>query len=768
MSTASLEFRVYSLLLYRKQVESELRDLVYERTYVDSSPASKANKEALIQDWNKRNAEKQNLRKDIIDTIQDISSSEEGSKEVQKQLKTIEYLENTSSSGTVFTQDHHTWAHRAIIAYKDAVEAKFEDEHRRRRQSVVRSPPPSVSTSSHQESLVASTPAVSQTTSLSSRTRPDISFIPKVVTPTKLTGFQFQEDPEKIHLASQSRIDLSSLGASGPSVIPESFTLHHTIEEDDDKLQQTVLQGSVSGYQTGQSVSLYPTLAQSSKVVLDLQTPARHIGIRNPPVKRLRDVCLVADPSVPDQSQAKRAHQSHTPVSVRPPSKTLVRSPPVPIILQPSPRQHDPETQEDSSESDTDLEEEEEQQKEDDNLDSEPEDPDMPGNEGQQQSGQDNSKPPPGGERQNPGDGDQRQPLGGAAYLSSNTIVSYQPPAFTVLFSGDTNVNDFIRNYDNYFSALNFNDSQKLKQLFFHLTGAAYNCLRIFSDHTVGGLTYKAACERLKQFFRSKVTKEEFGRLLRQRKFTPPESLETYYWDVVRLCERCSIFDQQDMVQQIIKGLPNTIGSQIWSREPKDTAELYDLLVRFSSYESLIGKRSSTLSSEDVTTLTDELVNKLNKMGFYKKPKPNRRRRQPQQQGKQFNNQTQYRGNWNNGPRPPYNGPPQYNNSYGRSGQNRYESRGGNQNQQYPPRYTQPGPRYNQNQRYSQGPNYNPGQNQRQYGNNQWFQQRQRSGYQPQNPGYQRRAQANCVTEDGNIQAPFQPQNHAQPGNGNQ
>ncbi len=711
-SLASIDFTVFCLLVYKREVERELKDLIHERTRIDSTSRNPSTKATQVWEWDKQNSEKQSLRKDIIDTLQDLNARKDGHQAIQRQIKEIDHQEASSPSGIVFTRGLQDIAHKAISAYKEDYEAQFQSQHEQRRKSVARSPPSSGS-GSHQDSLVASTPAV-QGTSQSSRLRPDVSLIAKssAAQPNPGVNLQFQEDPAKVHLVSQSIVDLSVLGATGPSVIPESFTI--TEEDSDDKLQQTILQTTESGYKTGPSVSIYPTLPGPDPVVLDLATPvSRKHSTRNPPVKRGRDVSFVADPSFSAPTQpAKRPSISNTPVVVRPSLEAQQKSPPVPVVFQKGPSSTIDQGLIAVSEEDSDSEESDAAT--DDSQD-------MTNPEDQEQQEQKDRQLPP----QNP-------PVAGMASFSSNTIVSYQPPPFTVHFSGDTNVGEFLRNYDNYFSALNFTDTQKLKQLFFHLTGAAYNCLRVFSDHTEGGLTYKAACDRLKQFFRSKITKEEYGRLLRQRKFSPPESLETYYWDIIRLCERCSVFDQKDIIQQIVKGLPNAIGSQIWAREPKDTAELYDLLVRFSSYESLIGKRSSTLSNEDVTTLTDELVNKLNKIGFYKKP--NRRRQQPRHQGRRFNNNNGQQNNWNNynqTPRQQYRGPSRNYNNRGRNQQNHFDNRGGYQSQQQQQQQQQQyQPRYNQGQGYHQGQGNYQSNNQgyRRPGNSNWFQQRQQSG----------------------------------------
>jgi len=73
---------------------------------------------------------------------------------------------------------------------------------------------------------------------------------------------------------------------------------------------------------------------------------------------------------------------------------------------------------------------------------------------------------------------------------TTNTVVAYAPPAFQLMFAGDTQVNEFIKKYNNHFTTLGFTDAQKLQQLFFHVTGPAYNCLRLCADACQGEFTY--------------------------------------------------------------------------------------------------------------------------------------------------------------------------------------------------------------------------------------------------------------------------------------
>ncbi len=171
-----LDITAYSLLLYRREVEKRLRDLSYERTSIDSSSQLKHVKEKLIKEWNTENSRLQDLRKDILDVIQDINSTEEGATELQAQVYRIEELDATGPSSAVWTLSLRDIAHQAISLYKETVEAQLLAQHAQQKQ-VFRSPHKS-SSSSPQESLVASTPAV-QGSSQSSRLRPDISFIPK-------------------------------------------------------------------------------------------------------------------------------------------------------------------------------------------------------------------------------------------------------------------------------------------------------------------------------------------------------------------------------------------------------------------------------------------------------------------------------------------------------------------------------------------------------------------------------------------------------------
>jgi hypothetical protein len=205
--------------------------------------------------------------------------------------------------------------------------------------------------------------------------------------------------------------------------------------------------------------------------------------------------------------------------------------------------------------------------------------------------------------------------------------------------------------------------------------------------------------------FRSKETREEYERQLNCRKLKVDESIETYYWEILRLCEKIDKTMSDDVkVSHLLRGLHPKIAKDIYLKKPKTPTEVYDQLVQFEKFESLMGNHFAISTMELQTPAPDSIanavINKLQALNINTRTQTRRRIDQPGR-GRGFNNNAaqgfRYRDNYDASRQSSFAPRPFMNSNRGRGGGQR------NFGRKY---YTQQ-PRYN-NFNGNFGRNFNP------------------------------------------------------------
>ncbi len=181
-------------------------------------------------------------------------------------------------------------------------------------------------------------------------------------------------------------------------------------------------------------------------------------------------------------------------------------------------------------------------------------------------------------------------------------------------YKGTTSFNEWINDYNHLCDTYSFTDQQKLANLLLHLEGPAKDCYRLAERSHGSTLTYDKAVKALKDGFRTKNSKEEFSRLLEQRKFKDGETYESFYFDILKLCYKVdSTMSQKDIVRHLIKALPPKLGKEIYDSKPRNADEVYNKLVDSAQFDSMVG-RTSTVTELDVNTFVDKVAAKLQQM----------------------------------------------------------------------------------------------------------------------------------------------------------
>lgn len=202
------------------------------------------------------------------------------------------------------------------------------------------------------------------------------------------------------------------------------------------------------------------------------------------------------------------------------------------------------------------------------------------------------------------------------------TSVVYSPPALKAIYDGTSNVDRFFNKYEAYAATFSWKDDMKLSQLQFHLDKSAYKCYEnLKKTLSSSDFDYDTVKARLKKYFASKSSPQEYDKKLRERKLMYNEPIDQYFWDVVELVykvDKSATFDK--IKEHVLKGLPQEIAKDIWKAKPADLEKLQEMLLDHQKFESLMGKKVYGNNEQAI----NEVVNQLQNMGFsVQKPEAN-------------------------------------------------------------------------------------------------------------------------------------------------
>lgn len=293
-------------------------------------------------------------------------------------------------------------------------------------------------------------------------------------------------------------------------------------------------------------------------------------------------------------------------------------------------------------------------------------------------------------------------------------------------FDGTTSVTSWFNEFEAFCDTNGFDEDKRIKVLPSYLTDSAKQCFNIHKKRTRG---YNVTYDYIKQFFlssfKSKTSPEEHNRQLLQRKLRQNESYETYFWDILTLCDLVNPnMADEEIVRHLLKGLPYEIGQAIYSAALQTPDDVYNRLIERARYHSMMGKDAQGALATEIGNV---LVNKIRQLslrdGQVNSFQPSSRNRgqfrgnfRPTRSFQGNRGRGNFRGRGQSNYRNNYNQnyqTPQYNNN-SRGYQSNYRSnnynrgyRGNNQtrnwnNQGYRPNYNN-----NYNHNYNNQTNYN-------------------------------------------------------------
>lgn len=226
-------------------------------------------------------------------------------------------------------------------------------------------------------------------------------------------------------------------------------------------------------------------------------------------------------------------------------------------------------------------------------------------------------------------------------------------------YGGNSSFTEWINDYEHLCDTYKLTAEQRLANLLLNLKGPAKHCYRLKEKEHGAGFTYAIAVAALKAGFKTKNSKEEFLRILENRKFQSKDSYEDYYFDILRLCDKVnSHMTDSDICRYLIRGLPPKLSKEIYDSKPKHPSEVYEKLVDAAQFDSMMGK-APTIADEEINALAKTIHERMQKLDLasdtehvnafgYSRGRKGRGRSRGNNSGGNGNTRTFYRGRGNN------------------------------------------------------------------------------------------------------------------------
>lgn len=202
--------------------------------------------------------------------------------------------------------------------------------------------------------------------------------------------------------------------------------------------------------------------------------------------------------------------------------------------------------------------------------------------------------------------------------MATPTVVAWSPPIPGSIFDGTTNVKEFFDTYEALANTYHWDPAAQLSQLQFYLKGMAKSCYKYLKANATSStpLTYAAVKKELMDYFSTKISTQEWEKLLRERKYTHGEDIQAYLWDINRYVRKVHKNPDIDIVKNhVVQGLPSGLAQEVWNHPVKTFKELHSKILEIQKFQSLMGKQ--TFMKNDVA---NQLVHLLEKLGIQTKP----------------------------------------------------------------------------------------------------------------------------------------------------
>ena len=211
---------------------------------------------------------------------------------------------------------------------------------------------------------------------------------------------------------------------------------------------------------------------------------------------------------------------------------------------------------------------------------------------------------------------------------TTNTIIAIPitPLPGALLYGGDVadcgSAKDFSKRFEIQATQYGWDDAMKIQNFPLYLTSTAKKWHSLFmSDHKSLQTepTWAGCLTAFQTAFKSHLTEEELESKLRNRKKNFAESIEDYYYSVLKLCNRLDKnMPDERKVKYLLKGLSHTTAVQIFNQHPTRPSDVMDLLRRQEKLACLLGYDSelfvNTISTRTPVPSADDLARQMREM----------------------------------------------------------------------------------------------------------------------------------------------------------
>lgn len=214
----------------------------------------------------------------------------------------------------------------------------------------------------------------------------------------------------------------------------------------------------------------------------------------------------------------------------------------------------------------------------------------------------------------------------------NNYVSLYVPPVAQSTYDGTSDIKDFLDKYETLAKSHSWPDEVKVANFGLHIDGAVKDFYKLLKASTAASqlvtedkvvIKWTDLRKAFLAAFKSKTTTEEYERQLTSRKMKDSENVETYYWAILRLCNKVdTAMTETKKVSHLIKGLAPAVAREIYITQPKTVQEIFDHLIQMEKFNSLMGKTVKPAVAHSNDAAINALVSKIDKLRFGQNKSP--------------------------------------------------------------------------------------------------------------------------------------------------